>query len=133
MSVLDNLGINDGKEDISREDYACLLARLYAISLCRMIFTSPFQEHLDKEYESINKYMSKYKTRESDVIGRVRELIPETGWDRGLMNSLDAISNRMVDPKTSAEEKIKDMETLASYYLPDGVDRANLEDLLDRS
>lgn len=121
------------KKEISLEDYACVLARMYAILHGKNTGSlfggpNPFRADLDRELQEIHRFMENYKCREGDVVDRVRELIPETDWDKGLRSLSKEVKKSLDNPNADWESLNKKIDM---YNKPDWKTRENLEDLYE--
>lgn len=122
-----NLPFFQPKKPISREDYACLLARYYA--LCLGNKSSIYKEHLELEKRVINDYMNQVECLENEVVERVRELCPESDWDKDIR----AVTNEALDAlkKNDLDALRKLTPKLQLFNSPDWQERLKLEKNLD--
>lgn len=126
------------KKPISREDYACLLARSYALALGRSnsrlnsLFGDPFRKELDKEAEAIRTVMSEYECLENEVIERVRELVPVSNWDKSIRKACKELDEAI---KTNNYEKLSELTDKLEMYNNDSnwQTKERLNDLYENS
>lgn len=120
------------EKDISLEDYACVLARMYAILNTRnnggLLGPNPFKDELKKELQAIHKFMDNYKCREADVIDRVRQLVPDSDWDNKFRKLARQVGESLDDPNANWKDLNKKIEM---YTKSDWKERETLEDLYD--
>ena len=121
------------KKTCTLEDYACVLARSYALSIGRLnknmmntlIGPNPFEAELKRESELIYKWLNEHECLETPVVERVRKLIPESSWDKGLNNAVKDLKGAM---ETGNMEDLKDKSAkLESFLKPDWKEREILE------
>lgn len=130
------------KKPISLEDYACLLARSYALALGKanrrdpviqgmsaMIgLTDPYKNELEAEHQAICDALREYECLECEVVDRVRELCPQSNWD-GEIRSVMKKMEESIKTNTVNEEDCLKLESLGK---PDWRDRVSLFKLWEK-
>ena len=130
------------KKPISLEDYACLLARSYALSLGkanardpmiqgmnRMLgMGDPYRQELDNEHQAVMDTLKEYECLETEVVDRVRELCPASNWD-GEIRSVMKKMEESIKTNTVDESDCLKLESLGK---PDWRDRVSLFKLWEK-
>jgi hypothetical protein len=115
------------KEEQDLFDYACVMARFYALILPKDE-NNPFRKELDEEKEQLFGWIGNHACLETEVIKHVRKLIPESNWDESLVEVCEEAWEALENNDLAAMVEITNK--LLMYHNKDWRERENLEKLL---